>query len=49
MLLQILSHILLQILPYMLKWQERESAHFLIDQTKENCQIFVDGGNTQIK
>jgi len=38
-----------QILPYMLKWQERESAHFLIDQTKENCQIFVDGGNTQIK
>lgn len=38
-----------QLLPYMLKWQERESAHFLMDQTKENCQIFVDGSNTQIK
>lgn len=38
-----------QILPYMLKWQERESAHFIKDQTKENCQIFVDGSNTQIK
>ncbi|CAB5039561.1 MAG: hypothetical protein F2921_04825 [Actinobacteria bacterium] len=37
-----------QLLPYMLKWQERESAHFLIDQTKENCQIFIDGSNTQI-
>lgn len=37
-----------QLLPYMLKWQERESAHFLKDQTKENCQIFVDGSNTQI-
>jgi thymidylate kinase len=37
-----------QLLPYMLKWQERESAHFLADQTKENCQIFVDGSNTQI-
>lgn len=37
-----------QILPYMLKWQERERAHFLQDQTKENCQIFVDGSNTQI-
>jgi thymidylate kinase len=38
-----------QILPEMLKWQERESAHFIKDQTKENCQIFVDGSNTQIK
>jgi uridine kinase len=38
-----------QILPYMLKWQERESAHFINDQTKENCQIFIDGSNTQIK
>ena len=38
-----------QILPHMLKWQERESAHFIKDQTKENCQIFVDGSNTQIK
>lgn len=37
-----------QILPYMLKWQERERAHFLKDQTKENCQIFIDGSNTQI-
>ncbi|MCX6425260.1 MAG: (d)CMP kinase [Actinobacteria bacterium] len=37
-----------QILPYMLKWQERESVHFLKDQTKENCQIFIDGGNNQI-
>ena len=26
-----------QLLPYMLKWQERERAHFLKDQTKENC------------
>jgi len=32
----------------MLKWQERERAHFLKDQTKENCQIFIDGSNTQI-
>jgi uridine kinase len=38
-----------QILPYMLKWQERESAHFIKDQTKENCQIFIDGSNSQIK
>jgi len=38
-----------QILPYMLKWQERERAHFLKDQTKDNCQIFIDGSNTQIK
>lgn len=38
-----------QLLPYMLKWQEREGVHFLKDQTKENCQIFVDGSNTQIK
>ena len=38
-----------QLLPYMLKWQERESAHFITDQTKENCQIFIDGSNTQIK
>jgi len=38
-----------QLLPFMLKWQERESAHFLMDQTKENCQIFVDGSNTQIR
>ena len=37
-----------QLLPYMLKWQERERAHFLKDQTKENCQIFIDGSNTQI-
>ena len=37
-----------QILPYMLKWQERESAHFIKDQTKENCQIFIDGSNSQI-
>jgi len=38
-----------QILPYMLKWQERESAHFIKDQTKENCQIFIDGSNFQIR
>ena len=38
-----------QILPYMLKWQERESAHFIKDQTKENSQIFIDGSNSQIK
>ena len=38
-----------QILPYMLKWQERESAHFIKDQTKENCQIFIVGSNSQIK
>ena len=38
-----------QILAYMLKWQERESAHFIKDQTKENCQIFIDGSNSQIK
>ena len=38
-----------QLLPYMLKWQERESAHFRTDQTKENCQIFIDGSNTQIR
>lgn len=38
-----------QILAYMLKWQERESAHFIKDQTKENSQIFIDGSNSQIK
>lgn len=35
-----------QILPYMLKWQERESAHFLRDQTKINCEIYIDSSNT---